>query len=207
MAKTLGSTINQLLDELDRTGRYTAKASTYINLAIDHYKKDPFPFNEEIATSNTQTGEEFLDLPANWGEEYTISIDSEDGRYFPMNYRTNEEMEELYISSNDYVGQPLDYTIIREQIRLGPIPDSNGYSVKMVYRKLPETATASTQTNFFITRANDLILNRAGAKLAKKILRDFELSKIFQSDEAEALQKLKSLTTRYQLRGRAKKRR
>lgn len=208
MAHTLGSTINKLLEEVNRVGQYTSQASGYINDAIEHYQDRPFKFNEQIATTNTQNGEEYLDLPPDWGEEYLISIDYRgDGHYHPLNYRTMEEMEELFVSSNDYTGQPVDYTIFRQQIRLGPIPDTNTYSVKMAYRVRPDTATAASQTNTFIQNANELIRGRAGRNLAALYMHDDAIAGKMAALEAEALQRLTSENTRYAMRGHAKRRR
>lgn len=207
MAKTLASTRNQLLDELDRTGQLTAQAHRYINQAIDHYKKDAFWFNEQIATSHTIANQEYLALPIDWGEEYTLSLDSTgNGDFYPLNYRTMEEMEELYIASGQYTGIPIDYTIFRQEIRLGPIPDDR-YPVKMAYRVDPGTASESSQTNVYLENANNLILSRAASKMCRKILKNTQRSVEFASDESEARAKLRGQTTRYQMRGYAKGRR
>lgn len=207
MAETLATTRNKLLDELDRTGQLTSQAHRYINEAVEFYKKDAFAFNEELATSHTTANNEYLALPIDWGEEYTISLDATgNGDYYPLNYRTYEEMEMLYIAAGQYTGIPIDYTIFREQIRLGPIPDSS-YPVKMAYRVEPATATAEAQTNIFLTRANHLIKSRAGKFMSKHVLKDKDKSNSYAVDEMEALAKLRGLTTRYQMRGYAKARR
>ena len=205
MAKTLGSTTDQLLDELDRTGQLTSQAHTYLDEAINHYKDDAFRFNEEVTSFPTVASNEYLDLPINYGEHYTISIDNQgDGEYLPLTRLTMGEMDEKYSTQT---GRPSFYTIFQEQIRLCSIPDVSTHIIKMTYRVRPATATAATQTNIFYENANSLIRCRAGMLIAKFILKDDEVSQRFSGEEMTALAKLRGLTSTYQSTGRARARR
>ena len=197
-------TTNTLLDELDRTGQLTSQAHTYIDEAIDHYSRNAFWFNEEIATAQTVTGEEYLDLPANWGLEYTINVQIGTNTY-PLNERTFAQMDDLYISAANYTGYPEDYCIYREQIRLGPIP-SGAYTLKMAYLKQPNDLTSDSATNISLENINELVRMRAARRMCERILQDTDRAQYFLRDEMEALRMARSKSSRYQMTGHSRKR-
>ena len=209
MARTLKEIRDQLLDETRRTGQLTSQATTYINSAIDFYKHDTFRFNEETVTATTTAGSEYIDLPADFDIEFSISIDSNgNGDFFPLKRLTMQEMDERYMNSSDYTGQPEYYTIFGEQLRLLPVPDASDYQILYAYRKMPTSdLSADADTNFFLDNAYDLVLNRAGAIMSIKILEDEKKAMQFKLIEKEEVAKHRSRTTQYALRGSTKRRR
>lgn len=194
---TLQIARNTLLDELDRVGQLTAQAHTYISEAVEHYSQKPFWFNDEIATAQTVQDQEYLDLPDDWGLNYSLSIEIGSNSY-PLKERTWQEMEDSYVSSSNYSGYPEEFCVFRNQLRLGPIPNS-AYTLKMAYLKQPAELSAEGTTNIFILNVQELIRMRAGRRMARRVMRDEKLAEIFRQDEAEALQMAHSKTAQYQL--------
>lgn len=196
---------NNILDELNRTGRFTSQAHTAIQTAIDYHKKKFYWFNEERATNNTQDGVEYYDLPADYGEVISLNINVNNNVY-TLNERTHEEMERMYVHSSNYKGEPQDFEIIRNELRLGPIP-SSARTLEMVYRKEPSTATAETDTNIFLLHAEPMIRWRAAGQMAFTVLQDDQRANGFAQLTAAEEQALTSESNRRRMRGSGKRRR
>jgi len=197
-------TTNILLDELARTGQLTSQAHVYLNEAIEHYSRTAFWFNEELATAQSVAGEEYLDLPSDWGLDYSLSIQINTNSY-PLIERTYAQMEDLYIHGNNYQGYPEDFCIYRQQIRLGPIP-SQAFTMKMAYLATPDDLTSDAATNISLENINELVRMRAARRMARRILQDDKREQSFRQDEAEALSEAKSRTARYQMTGHSRPR-
>jgi len=197
-----GDARNQLLDELFRTGQLTSQAHTYINKAIDFYKKTPTYFNEEVSTAQTVAGEEYFDLPIDYGslQSLTLQVDTNEYRLI---HRTMQEMDDMYVSADNYTGYPQDFCIFRNQIRLGPVPDQ-AYTLKMAYRRYPETASASHQVNIWLDNEPDLIIARAAQQMCFKIIQDVPRGQVFKMEEKEYQQEMTSTTARKVMRGYTK---
>jgi len=199
-----GETTSILLDELARTGQLTSQAHIYIDEAIDHYSRKAFWFNEQLATAQTVAGEEYLDLPADWGLEYSLSIQINSNSY-PLIERTYAQMEDLYVSGSNYQGYPEDFCIYRQQIRLGPIP-SQAFTLKLAYLETPDELSSDASTNIALENINSLIRMRAGRRMSGLILQDEKREATFAREEADAAREAKSKTVRYQMVGKSRPR-
>ena len=196
---TLAEVRNSVLDELYRTGDMTAQAETAIMDAVRYYERFPFWFNEERATSNTVDGQEYYALPQDFQDVYRVSVTVSSNKYLLIR-RTAREMEALYISAANYRGYPQDYSIERNELRLGPVPNG-AYTLEMFYRKAAETTTATSQTNIFLTNAEWLIRKRSAAELCLSILQDAERAAHFKAMEQDELISLRSESARRTMRG------
>lgn len=198
----LGEARNRLLDELWRTGEMTAEAEMYIAEAINHYAPKTFWFNEERATANTYQGQKRYALPDDFMRMKVLSI-IHDGNEYELKRRTYEEMLELY--PDDSEGVPEDYCLDRGEIWLGPVPNSN-YTMRILYHKAPQTATAEAQTNIFLTYAPSLVRAHAGVEMSSKILRDPNAAAMFAQTVNTELQALVSETNRRLMTGKTRRR-
>jgi len=201
---SFGSIRNDVLDELFKTGSLTAQAENHIKKAIEHYKYDAFWFNEQISTAQTIAGQEYMALPDDYGDDFNLSITINTNSY-PLKRRTFKEMEELYVSSQDYNGYPQDYCLFKRELRLGPIP-AQAWKLTMAYRRFPLDLSASADTNIFTDNAENLILSRAASTVSGRILRDQKRAVEFKALEKEARQKLSGTTARYVMRGHGQRR-
>lgn len=196
---------NRVLDELNRSGQLTAQAHTAIQDAVDFFKRRHFWFNEERATNNTQDGVEYYALPSDFGDVISLNINVNDNVY-ELIRRTHEQMEARYIHANNYTGEPMDYEIIRNELRLGPVP-SSARTLEMVYRKEPATATASGDTNFFLLHAEPMIRWRAAGYMAVNILQNEQRGMSFLQFSEQEYRNLLSESSRRLMRGHGKRRR
>ena len=202
---TLKTVTNQLLDELARTGQLTSQAATYINQSIKHYQNKTFWFNEKTIEFSTTASGEYINLTSDFANEYGLNIRINTNNY-PLNRKTMQEMDELYISAGNYTGYPQDYAIFNRQVRLGPVPNG-GYPLIMHYKRRAEQLSATSATNVMIENADDLVIARAGKLMCGLVLQDTQRAQIFSVAEQEALRSHESDTTQYQMTGYTKRRR
>ena len=72
-----------------------------------------------------------------------------------LDYLTPERMDTVWAGSQ--TGQPKAYTIVGDEIRLGPTPDS-AYTMEMLYWQKPASLSDSAPTNFMLTANPDALL-------------------------------------------------
>lgn len=214
---TLSSTTAQLLDELARTGQLTAQAHVQINSAVRYYRDKGYWFMEGQETLTCSAGQEYYTLSADFANIYNAvvdikSYDSSDSssvtstNTYPLHSRTQQHMDELYVSPDNYTGYPQDYSIYNGQIRLGPVP-SGEYVIRMNVEKRAEVLSATSATNVMLAHAEELIIARAAKHMCMKILQDDKRAMIFAQIEQEERQNIQSETTRRLTTGHTKPRR
>mgnify|MGYP003651547030 CR=1 FL=1 len=72
-----------------------------------------------------------------------------------LDYLTPERMDTVWAGSQQ--GQPKAYTIVGDEIRLGPTPDSV-YTMEMLFWQKPVSLSDSASTNFMLTANPDALL-------------------------------------------------
>lgn len=200
---TYGTLLSDVLDDLDRDD-ITAQAQTAINAAIDHYEHEPWWFTEVRATTSTTDGDEYVELPDNFEDLYSLTININNNTY-PLLQRTFYEMDEQFIASNLYKGRPTDFSIFDEQIRLYPIPD-DAYTLTLAYSKSLGDLSTATDSNEWTTTCKDLVRFHAAADLATNKLQDQARGDRFKMQEMSEYNKLRGHHTRRTASGRARKR-
>lgn len=106
-----------------------------------------------IDTSTTEP--EFIDLPSDFQSMRRIRLSSVAGKP-PLEFKSGVQMDEFRFGTSDVAAQPRYFTIMGDEIELGPTPDAN-YTIEMVYRKnIPPLA--SNSTNWLLTLAPDIYL-------------------------------------------------
>ena len=104
-------------------------------------------------TASTVSGQRNLALPTGFIQMRNLQINA--SPIVPMQYVTPEIYDRLYGST--LTGTPQMYTIIADEIQLGPIPGSV-LTIEMLFYKKFDALTSAATTNWMITNAPDVYL-------------------------------------------------
>ena len=104
-------------------------------------------------TASTVAGQRNLALPTGFIQMRNLQINA--SPIVPMQYVTPEIYDRLYGSAS--TGTPQMYTIIADEIQLGPTPASV-QTIEMLFYKKFDALSALATTNWMITNAPDVYL-------------------------------------------------
>jgi hypothetical protein len=104
-------------------------------------------------TATTVSGQRNLALPTGFIQMRNLQMN--ETPIVPMQYVTPEIYDRLYGST--LTGTPQMYTIIADEIQLGPIPGS-ALTIEMLFYKKFDALTAAATTNWMIINAPDVYL-------------------------------------------------
>ena len=104
-------------------------------------------------TASTVAGQRNLALPTGFIQMRNLQMNA--SPIVPMQYVTPEIYDRLYGSTS--TGTPEMYTIIADEIQLGPIPASV-QTIEMLFYKKFDALTAAATTNWMIINAPDVYL-------------------------------------------------
>lgn len=184
---TYGELTNKILDDLDRSDM-TSQAQDAIDSAINFYRVRPWFFLEARATAQTVANQEFFPLPDDYESHLLLSINIS-GNQYTLTQRTMDWIEERAVSSSLYTGNPTDFAIWDEQIRLYPIPNAV-HTMTMSYRRQLSDLESASSSNAWTIEGFELIRRHASADVAGTILRDYQLSDRLKLHELEELQNI-----------------
>ena len=108
---------------------------------------------ETKESASTVAGQRGLALPTGYIQMRNLQINSTP--ITPMQYVTPEIYDRLYGSTT--TGTPEIYTILSDEIQLGPIPGSV-QTIEMLFYKKFDALSDSATTNWMITNAPDVYL-------------------------------------------------
>jgi hypothetical protein len=108
---------------------------------------------ENKQTASTVAAQRNLALPTGFIQMRNLQINT--SPIVPMQYVTPEIYDRLYGSTGS--GTPQMYTIIADEIQLGPIPGSV-QTIEMLFYKKFDALTSVAATNWMITNAPDIYL-------------------------------------------------
>ena len=182
---SLGVMRTRLVDDMLRDDLTANQLANAINDAIELQEGERFKFNEARYTILTVAGQEYYDLTgptlltsagAAVGTGETIlelddiytTISNNPYRLCP---RTQQHINEW--QSNSYQGQPADYTLYGQQLRIWPVPDQE-YTLSLMglARLGPNPLTADADTNAWMTDGAAIIRAQAKMLLYRDLLRD-----------------------------------
>ena len=196
--------MDRIADELARSD-LTTQIGKAIQSAIRHYERRPFYFNEVRKTMSTSDGAEFYtssDFPfiANMPEIYSAKITVNGGKYSLIE-RDWSYIDELQ-SSTTHSGDPADFAYYGQKLRFWPVPDAARDIIFSFVEKLPAASlSATTDTNYWMTEAEELIRSRATKKLYAEVIKDPENAAVWRESEGEALAALVGETESRQMTG------
>lgn len=201
---TYATTINRVLDELNKAGSFTSQAGLAINSALSFYKAKPFWFTEEIANSNTAADTEWYEVPSDFESVISIvvTVNSSDYSLRQRHYSTLED----WASSDNTSSRPDDFSIYRRQLRLYPIPDGV-YGLRMSYHRGGPDLSADADTHVLLIYAEELIRRRVEKDLCLSVLEDPARAQTFAALEMEAYHRILQDSAIRTLTGHSKARR
>lgn len=163
----LKTSIANYLNRSDLTG----VIPDFITLAESKLNRNLRLRKMQTTTSLTTTsGTATLDLPTDFLEVVQLFVDGNPNVVLDYVNPTEIELNNL----NDSSGNPQQYTIIGDTIKLNPIPDSD-YTVKLTYfQKLPALSDSNT-TNFLLTNYPQIYLYGALVEAQPYIMNDERL--------------------------------
>ncbi len=108
---------------------------------------------ETKQTASTTIGQQSLALPTGYIQMRNLQINT--SPVTPMQYVTPEIFDRLYGGSSS--GTPKMYTILANELQLGPKPDSV-QTIEMLFYKRFDALSDAEPTNWVITNAPDIYL-------------------------------------------------
>jgi hypothetical protein len=176
--------------ELVRTD-LTTEIQREINNAITFYGNKAFWFNEAtLAPITTVQGQRYYPLPANFAS--VLDVLSTIGNYtYRLEPRTEQYLDQIDWGNNFWSGYPTDYSFWNGQIRLFP-PPQGGLPVQVKGTAIlsPQPLVNGSDTNAWLTSAEELIRTRATRQIYGRYIRDPEQYALYTQLEKEALSNL-----------------
>lgn len=166
-----GAVVEYLARDQDTT--LINRIPSFIQLAEAKFNRSLFHRKMEVrATALTDpnaTEPEFIALPSDFQSMRRMRITSVTGKPL-VDFRSTVQMDEFRAQVADVAARPIYFSILSDEIELGPTPDA-AYTIEMIYRQnLP--ALASNTTNWLLTLAPDAYLYGALLESAPYIKED-----------------------------------
>ena len=108
---------------------------------------------ETRVQASTVASQEYYGLPTNFVQMRSFKLDT--SPLTDLDYLTPERMDTVWAGS--LTGQPKAYTVVGDEVRLGPKPDGV-YTMEMLYWQKPAALSDSATTNFMLTANPDALL-------------------------------------------------
>ena len=104
-------------------------------------------------TSSTVAEQAYYGLPDNYVQMRSFKLNT--SPLTDLEYLTPERMDTVWAGSQ--TGQPKAYTIVGDEIRLAPTPDS-AYTMEMLFWRKPVSLSDSNTSNFMLSANPDALL-------------------------------------------------
>lgn len=157
-----------------------------IKASIRYYEQQRWWFNETSTAVLCSAGQTFVSLPANFLvlDSLQITLNSAD-----YSLRRNDIDWLRDANAVRSTGQPTDFAIYQNRIELFPIP-SSAYSLPIHYIKQLTPLSADTDTNAWLSAAEDCITYRATMLMLLGVMDKADKAPAFALLEAQALSTL-----------------
>lgn len=192
-----GTMQDRIADELARADLET-QIQRSIQSAIKHYERTRFYFNTSVTdTFATVANQEYYGAAANSRIPNLIQIDDMgvtiNGIVLPVLAVPFDQMD---TAQNGAIKSfPQYFAYYAQQIRLFPMPDQV-YTISLAWQYRLTALSADTDTNAWMTDAEELIRTRAECDLLWRVMDDPEKAQIFRLAENEAFSILELETAR-----------
>ena len=177
----------RIVDETVRDDLTATQLNNAINDAIRQWEGERFVFNEKRYQILTVADQEYYDLAgptlltsagaAVETGELLLELDDITATVNSQPYRLNQRTQRWFNehSLTTYTGQPNDYTIYGNQLRIFPVPDAV-YTLDLsgMGRLGPNPLSADVHTNAWMTEGEALIRHHAKMLIYRDVLRDNE---------------------------------
>ena len=176
------------LDYLNRSDM-TDETKRAVYASIRYHERERWPWNETVSTLTAVASQSYISLPTDLLVFDSLQFTNSSADY-ALSRRTFKEIQEMRVVRTTGPW-PTDYAIYANRIELFPIPDS-AYTLPCYYIKQLTTLSADTDTNKWLSAAEDIIVYHATALLWGTTLRNTQQAQIFGQLETTALNKLRS---------------
>lgn len=183
----------------------TSAVSNALSLSINHYEQMPFWFLEQRYEFTTVNGTEFYDLPSDFGATQISLVLTVNNNTYPLNERTYQYLEDVYIKGTIFSGYPTDFATWGEQLRLYPVPNGS-YTATLSYAEKLGLPSSDGGSNAWTTDAEMLIRSRAEWQLYSLRYHDAEAASICKQAEESALRGLMGAHSRRTMTGSTRRR-
>ncbi len=183
--------INRIQDDLTNSAVTVAQIKNAIQSSISDWENTPFFFNQKTATFNTVNAQEYYstadlaDIPnivSFYSMELTISGYKRPVQ--PVDFAVIDDQQ-----NGTILGSPFWYAYFTQQIRMYPIPDT-AYTVTLSYLTKFAALVADSDTNAWMTSAEEMIRQAAKRRIALDILYDDTMAARCSAMEDEAFDTL-----------------
>lgn len=157
----------------------------------------PWFLLSEMSSSETNVGDERLEVPSNMLAEY------DQGTLWLYDSTLDDPWVELIKDDYDFLkaqnlgsGKPTHYALVGKYFRLAPIPDAI-YPAKMLFWKsdtLPSALANDSATNLWLTHAPDLLIAETAQVMALGHLQNMQLAMAFGAQAKQARDRLANQT-------------
>jgi len=130
---------------------------------------------ETRVTSDTVASQEYYGLPTNFLQMRGFKLNT--SPLTDLDYLTPEMMDRTWAGS--LTGKPRAYTIVGDEVRLGPKPDAV-YTMEMLYYQAPTSLSDSNTSNFMLTANPDSLVYAALIELNSYSANDTAIMKYTQ---------------------------
>ena len=130
---------------------------------------------ETRVTSDTVASQEYYGLPTNFLQMRGFKLNT--SPLTDLDYLTPEMMDRTWAGS--LTGKPRAYTIVGDEVRLGPKPDAV-YTMEMLYYQAPTSLSDSNTSNFMLTANPDSLVYAALIELNSYSANDTAIIKYTQ---------------------------
>lgn len=157
------------LDYLNRTD-FTSETKRAIVRAIKHYERERFWFNQTATAINASTAVTSLALPADFIalDMVTVKTTSPATANSIVVQRPFERI--VYRNVGGASGVPAECAVFNNTLRMWPLADS-AYPLTIYYTQKLTELSADTDTNDWLSAAEDLITFHAAADMLQNIIR------------------------------------
>ena len=197
---------SRIADDLTRTD-LDNQIDKAINRAIEHYEKDRFWFNEKVWTFSTVAAQETVAF-ATASTSDLLSVDlatltRNSNDIYPIDPITFQEMRGINTTGTTSQGNPTLYALFNKTFYFYPVPNAV-YTVSLYGQKSYAALASNTDTNDFLSEAEDLIEARARWWLYKRVIQDPDAAALAKEEELEALDALQAKNTQLVSTGKIK---
>lgn len=198
MTTQLSDMRSRIADDLNRSD-LSSQIDKAINRAIIHYQSEPFWFKETSGTFSTVASQ------ASYATTDVSPIPSDIDRIHYMEANVNNGQYEVDPRDIKWIriqnpqlaiGIPTHFAWWNKKIWFYLVPNAV-YTVTIYYTKTYAVLSANSDTNDWLTYAEDLIESRAKAWLYARILKDTNNAALSQAEEQQALQSLREVNEGY----------
>lgn len=187
----------RIADEMVDEAITTSHINNAIQSAIKYYERTEFYFNQTSGTFNTVSGQEWYGVADFAAIPNFVKIKSLTAVYgginTPIPAADYQELDE--VQTGQIIGFPNAYAYYKQSIRFFPIPNG-AFPVTVSYVTRFATLSADSDTNAWMTDAEELIRNAAKLRLAVDVIKDDEDAQRCSARAQDILEVLQAETGR-----------